>query len=94
MLVIRDSQMQQIANASPGTHMIAPCPASRTWIEIRLVDQDGRPVAGERYQLRLPDTSLMEGTLDADGAARYEGIVVGQCHVSFPGFEAQEWKKI
>jgi hypothetical protein len=72
--------------------MILPCDATKTWIEIRLVDAENNPVPGERYRVRLPDSSLMEGVLDRKGAARFECIVAGQASISFPGFDAREWK--
>jgi len=67
---------------------------TKTWIEIRLVDSDGDPVPGERYRLRLPDASIMEGVLDDEGKARYDGIVSGSCQISFPGLDAREWRPV
>jgi hypothetical protein len=40
--------------------MMQPCPEDATWIEVRLVDQDGTAMPGEKYRIRLPDSSLME----------------------------------
>ena len=63
-----------------------------TWIEIRLIDTDGLPVAGERYHLVLPDGSEQEGYLDGAGRAHVTGIKPGNCKVSFPDIDASEWK--
>ena len=38
------------------------------WIEIELIDEQGKPVAGEHYRITLPD-----GTTLAEGTARHEG---------------------
>jgi hypothetical protein len=92
MLNIRDEQTRALADASPNTRMISPCEPTSTWIEIRLVDPDNNPVPGERYRVRLPDASLMEGTLDREGTARFEAIVPGQASVTFPGLDGREWK--
>ncbi len=92
MLTVRQNQMMAMADSSPGTKMVSPCDQTKTWIEIHLVDSDDNPVPGERYRVRLPDASLMEGVLDREGKVRFECIVPGQAEVSFPGFDAKEWK--
>lgn len=60
---------------------------SRAWIEIKLEDEQERPVANEPYELVLENGSKVSGTLDAGGTARHERIEPGTCKVSFP-----EWK--
>jgi hypothetical protein len=63
----------------------------RTWIVVRLVDSDGKPVQGQKYQVQLPDSSIREGSLDADGCARFDNILPGQCKVRFPDIYGKEW---
>jgi hypothetical protein len=94
MLTIRESQMQAMADAFPGTQMMQPCPEDATWIEVRLVDQDDTAMPGEKYRIRLPDSSLMEGTLDDEGKVRFESIMPGQAIVTFPDIDAREWNPI
>lgn len=65
-----------------------------TWIEIRLLDEDDQPVAGEAYEIKFPDGSMTAGTLSAKGNARHAGIVPGSCEVRFPNIEANEWKRV
>jgi len=93
-MLIRDSQMQAMADTAPGQQIVAPCDATKTWVEVCLVDRDNKPVPGEAYRIRLPDSSLMEGTLDGDGKVRFEAIVAGQCSVCFPNIDSKEWKPI
>ena len=63
------------------------------WIAIELVDQNGKPVPGEEYQITLPDGSPVEGDLDASGFARIDGIDPGTCSVSFPNLNGRDWKR-
>jgi hypothetical protein len=64
-----------------------------SWIEIKLVDNDDKPVPGERYRIELPDHSVVEGTLDEKGSARVEGFEPGSCKVTFPDLDKETWKQ-
>jgi len=90
-IVVRTAQLQAMADAAPGQPMIQPCRDTQSWIEVRLVDQDGTPIPGERFELRLPDQSLQRGRLDASGSVRFEAIVAGTATIAFPGIDSQEW---
>lgn len=72
-----------------------PTPPSerRSWIEIELVDEDGKPVAGERYRVRLPDGTVKENFLDGRGFARIESPVPGNCQISFPRRDGADWAR-
>lgn len=79
---------------------VAPPPAKdakkaveTTWIEIRLIGEDKKPIPGERYRIELPDGSVREGSLNDKGAARVEGIDPGQCEVTFPALDKEAWVK-
>ncbi len=63
------------------------------WVEIELVDQKGKPVAGEPYRVTLPDgQTLAEGTLDDKGQARVEALDSGNCKVTFPKRDKRSWQ--
>jgi type VI secretion system secreted protein VgrG len=63
------------------------------WIEINLVDEQGQPVAGEPYQVTLPDGSTVaDGTLDEKGHARVDHIDPGSCKVTFPNLDKDAWE--
>jgi hypothetical protein len=91
MLTIRDQQMNTLGEEEPGKAVVQPCENTKTWVEIRLVDADENPVGGIGYRLKLPDSSIREGVLGDDGTARVDGILPGQCEVSFPDIDAREW---
>jgi hypothetical protein len=63
-----------------------------SWIEFELLDDDGVPVAFEPYTVELPDGSAIEGTLDAVGRARVEGIDPGNCKISYPNQDKDSWE--
>jgi type VI secretion system secreted protein VgrG len=63
-----------------------------SWIEIELRDDDGDPVAGEKYRVTLTDgTTLAEGTTDDKGFARVGNIDPGNCKVTFPNLDGEAW---
>lgn len=64
------------------------------WLEVELMAPDGRPVAGERYEVTLPDGTRLTGTLDERGVARLERLPHGTCLVSFPDRDASGWEPV
>jgi len=63
------------------------------WIEIELVDEEGNPVPGEEYEIKMPDGETVDsGTLDEKGKARVEGIDPGTCKITFPKLDKDAWK--
>jgi phage baseplate assembly protein gpV len=53
-----------------------------TWIEIKLVDENGTPAANRAYRITAPDGTVKEGKTDPGGIARLEGIEPGECEVT------------
>jgi hypothetical protein len=62
-----------------------------TFIEIEMVDDKGRPVPDLAYVIEASDGTIHEGTLDADGRVRVDGIEPGDCRVTFPGLDKDAW---
>lgn len=78
------------AEASPPP---PPKKKKKSWIALELVDQDGEPVANEKFKVELPDGSVQTGNLDSQGKFRIEEIdPPGTCKVSFPELDAADWK--
>jgi type VI secretion system secreted protein VgrG len=66
----------------------------KSWIEIQMKDEADQPVAGEAYQITLPDgESVASGTLDEKGFARVEGIEPGSCKITFPNLDKSAWEE-
>jgi hypothetical protein len=85
---------------SPTRNQGAPAPVvplaavvQKTWIEVRLVDEEGTPIGLVRYEVELPDGSLKSGMLDERGIARFEDIDPGKCQVTFPDIDGREWRR-
>lgn len=90
-----DEALTQAAG-SGSDQPVAPVvvsPEKKSWIEIELVDEDGKPVPYEEYRLKLPDGSTVGGSLDSKGQARVEGIDPGTCKISFSNFDREAWKR-
>ncbi len=71
----------------------APPQKDKTWIEIELLDANKKPVAGEPYEVELPNKKVATGTTGADGVARIEGVDPGTCKIRFPRLDKDSWKK-
>ena len=78
-------------SSAAGAPAGAP-PPEKTYIEIKLEDTEGKPVAGEAYKVTLPDgQTVAEGTLDDKGFARIDGVDPGSCKVTFPNMDKTVW---
>jgi hypothetical protein len=64
------------------------------WIEILLLDMNDQPVPNEKYKIELPDGSIVQGTLDAQGLARHTGLKPGECKVTFPDLDKEAWEPV
>jgi len=64
------------------------------WIEIELIGEDGKPVPHEKYEVKLSDGSVKEGTLDEHGWARVESRPAEDCEVTFPELDKEAWEFI
>ncbi len=100
LLLRGESGGARTAGAAPATREEVAAPTSterevKTWVTIQLVDEDDppRPVPFARYRIRLPDQSVREGRLNADGIAHYAGIDPGECEVSFPDLDSRAWHR-
>jgi hypothetical protein len=94
------SQLQEKAEAADNgqndSKLVKPCETAKpkSWIEIRLLDEESKPVPNIRYRIKLTDGSTREGSLDGAGIARFEDIDAGTCEVSFPALDSAAWSPI
>ena len=72
---------------------IEEAPVQGQWISIDLKTDDGKPVAGEPYEITAPSGLVLRGTLDVNGFAKRWVPEPGQCPVTFPRLNPQEWSR-
>jgi len=58
----------------------------KDWIEIKIVDAEGFPIANADYEIQFADGATQRGSLDADGITMLENIAPGKCKLSLPDF--------
>jgi hypothetical protein len=63
----------------------------KTWVEILLVDMEGKPVPSVRYRITTPDGEVREGRLNEHGQAGYYQIDPGNCKITFPDLDKEAW---
>ena len=61
-----------------------------TWIEIQIVDEDGKPLLGETYEFTKTDGGTAKGATTA-AALRGEQIPPGKCKLKLPDLHKNGW---
>jgi len=89
-------QPETFDNRDAGS-AVQDCPLRKkhkpaSWIAIKLVDEKDKPVGWAEYRITTPDGDTVRGYLDANGAARIDGLESGTCKVSFPKIDGDDWK--
>lgn len=84
---------------TPAPVAVAAAPAKKeekkqekTWVEIVLVDMEGKPRPGVRYRVKLPGGEVKEGQLNSYGQAGFYELDPGSCKVTFPELDAEAWE--
>ena len=65
---------------------------TKTWVEIRLIDEEGNPVPHVSYDVTLPDGGRHSGRLGPDATLTFRNIDPGQCKVTFTDLDGREWR--
>lgn len=64
----------------------------KAWIEIILVDMEGKPMPGVKYRITPPGGPPVEGRLNEHGQAGLYQIEPGNCKVTFPDLDKDAWE--
>ena len=81
------------ASVAPGAENVnILCGRTQTWIEIKLIGMDDKPIPGQKFHVLLPTGESVEGSLDDEGRARLDHIEGGRCFVTFPDLDREAWE--
>lgn len=64
----------------------------KDWIEIILVDAEGKPMPGVKYRITPPGGAPVEGRLNEHGQAGLYNIDPGNCKITFPDLDQDAWE--
>jgi hypothetical protein len=64
----------------------------KAWIEIILVDNEGKPMPGVKYKITPPSGNPVEGRLNEHGQAGLYQIEPGNCKITFPDLDKDAWE--
>jgi hypothetical protein len=78
-------------SAPPSSPPVQQPPADKHWVEFRFQDEGKRPIAGVRYAIGLPDRSQLDGKLDGQGKARYDGQPSGSGTIELAEVDDAHW---
>ena len=69
-----------------------PEPPPTSWIDIKMTDEEGKPVPSVRYRVTDAKGKEHEGTLDSNGCAH---VIVppGNNNVTFPDLDKRTWER-
>jgi hypothetical protein len=84
-------EMTQTVLKTMGARQPAQQKEKKDWIEIILVDMDGKPVPGVKYRITPPGGAAVEGTLNEHGQAGLYQIEPGNCKITFPDLDKDAW---
>lgn len=63
----------------------------RTWIEVQLLGEDGKPIRGQACEITLPGGKKVSGWLDENGVLRVDNTWAGNCQITFPDLDQDAW---
>lgn len=82
-----------VAPAAPKAP-VALLPDPPTWVEVRLIGEDGRPIAGMGYRFVAMDGVVHLGVTDHDGVGRVDGIRGARGSFTFPTLDQDAWRHV
>lgn len=65
---------------------------TKTWIEFDVLDENGDPLADEKWEAVLPDGTKKNGKTDSKGVVRFEDIDPGLVEFRLPERDGDTWK--
>lgn len=85
------SLTQKILKTMGGSKPTEKPQVKKAWIEIILVDAEGKPMPGVKYRITPPGGNPVEGRLNEHGQAGLYQIDPGNCKITFPDLDKEAW---
>jgi hypothetical protein len=73
--------------APPAQSVVSDQQDGPDWIDISILTDSGQGAADTKYNVTLPDGSVLQGQTGKDGVIKVRGIKKGKCVVSLPDLE-------
>lgn len=90
---ISETSLTPIQAPEPVAEQLKSAKAVKTWIEMEVVDDFGRPQPNQPFLCMLPDGRIETGTLDDRGRVRFDGIDPGTCVFTLTNLDQETWAK-
>ena len=88
-----DSAASGPGGQAPADAACVDCPLQDThFVKLRLLDEDGQPLADEMFRITAPDGTVFTGLTDAKGFGELQGLPAGQCQFEFPLLDRDTWE--
>ncbi len=68
-------------------------PDKKSWIKLKMVDEEGKPITGLGYRVTAADGRVASGTLNDKGEAEVKGLDPGSSKISFPSLDEEAWEE-
>lgn len=79
----------------PAGGSTLPCELpGKTWVDFKIIDDDGKPVPHRRIKVDLPDGRSIEGVTDGDGCFGFDAIDPGDCQLTLLDLPEESCKLI
>ena len=83
---------QQVTNTPVMSSVENQPKDKKAWIEIILVDAEGKPMPNVKYRITPPSGAPVEGRLNEHGQAGLYQIEPGNCKITFPDLDKDAWE--
>lgn len=82
-----------IPKIEPVAEQIRSAKIVKTWVEMEVVDEQGRPMPNQAYLCMLPDGVIRQGETDSQGRVRFHGIEPGNRAFSLTKLSPERWRR-
>src|SRR5262245_14172990 len=82
-------QIMKSLGGAGGSKPVEKPKEKKAWIEIILVDAEGKPMPGVKYRITPPGAAPVEGRLNEHGQAGVYNIEPGNCKITFPDLDEE-----